>query len=147
MTKTFDRFLKQFNSTGNDKAQGYDESHFDGLNEDEKKKVFELLESELIAPGVIGWLFRLDANRAENTLKNYITKHSGMPTSGLHRIYIALFHFTNNEIYLDYFERDFHSYYEWEKEDALQLYAAYTSDDSRKKSFLNQVMAAEKGNN
>jgi hypothetical protein len=48
MTSTFQKFLKQFHATGYEKADGYDQSHFDGMTEDERQKAFELLKQSLI---------------------------------------------------------------------------------------------------
>ncbi|HEY6528289.1 MAG TPA: hypothetical protein VIZ65_06310 [Cellvibrionaceae bacterium] len=138
MTLTFTRFLAQFNSTGNDKAQGYDKSHFVGLSDDEKIKVFGLLEEELIAPGVIGWLFFLDTNKTEAALLNYLVS-SKKPAAGSHRILIALYHYTQNERYLNDFEDDFHQLDEWEKEEAIQIYVEYVHEEERRSRFFKKI--------
>lgn len=143
MTPAFSKFMEQFRSTGSDKAQGYDESHFVGLSEEEKIIVFSCLERELTAPGVIGWLFLLDENKAQSALQDYLNSNH-KPFSGLHRILIGLYVYSKDERFLDDFEYYFSQFYEWERDEAVQLYASYVQSEQRKSKFFKKVILDEK---
>lgn len=62
MTTSFENFLKQYEKTGSEKADGYSRDVFVGLSESEKERVFALLLKEL--PFSAKWLFFLDAKKA-----------------------------------------------------------------------------------
>lgn len=65
MSDAYQRFIRQYNATGREKADGYDRSHFDGMTPAEKAQAFELLKDEAVnLPEVVKWLFHLDAARA-----------------------------------------------------------------------------------
>lgn len=121
MTAAFDNFLKQYNSSGSQKADGYNQSHFKNLTNTEKYKAFELLEEELIAPDVTDWLLYLDESRAINTMKQYISNVTPGTTAGVHRIYNALYKATGDQQYLDGLINSYKDYFDWEKEEALWL--------------------------
>ena len=67
MTIAFDKFMKQYEKTGSEKADGYTQDVFIGLDSVEKEHVFDLLVSEL--PISTGWLFFLDPNKALPVVK------------------------------------------------------------------------------
>ena len=62
MTVAFDTFLKQYNMTGSEKADGYSSDAFEGLTQEEKVIVFDMLVEQL--PWASDWLFRLDPEKA-----------------------------------------------------------------------------------
>jgi hypothetical protein len=134
MSIAYNKFLEQFNSSGSQKAQGYDASHFEGLTEEEQESVFSHLQQELIAPGTIGWLFHLNPKKTKMVLIDYLSDEKN--TAGLHRVLISLYHFTGNTHYLDEFESRFSKFYDWEKSDAINLFKAYAQPDERKMNFL-----------
>lgn len=47
MTSAFNEFLRRYKITGSEKADGYSQSAFIGLNEHEKEEVFKILVMEL----------------------------------------------------------------------------------------------------
>lgn len=141
MSIGYTKFLSQFNASGSQKAQGYDASHFDGLTQQEQDAVFTHLERELIAPGVIGWLFHLNPQKAERVLLEYLADEKN--TSGRHRVYISLFHYTGKTLFLEQFERGFSQFYDWEKADAIKLYNAYAPAGNGKCDFLKSVIIQE----
>ena len=55
MTTSYDEFIREYNMTGSEKADGYSPSVFLGLEPNQKEKVFELLLTEL--PISTKWLF------------------------------------------------------------------------------------------
>lgn len=62
MTLAFEKFMRQYKMTGSEKADGYSQDVFVGLDENEKKTVFDLLVTEL--PWGIEWIFFLDLEKA-----------------------------------------------------------------------------------
>jgi hypothetical protein len=62
MSLAFDNFLRQYNATGSEKADGYSRDAFEGLTDPEKDTVFNMLEKEL--PYSAEWLFFLDPQKA-----------------------------------------------------------------------------------
>jgi hypothetical protein len=62
MTLAFEKFMKQYEMTGREKADGYSQDAFIGLEQSEKKIVFELLVKEL--PWGIEWIFFLEPEKA-----------------------------------------------------------------------------------
>jgi len=68
MTKTYQSFLRQSNAQGREKADGYDRSHFDGLDDTEREAAFiRLTEEAKYDHTCFVWLFYLDRNRARAT--------------------------------------------------------------------------------
>ncbi len=131
MTKTFDNFLEQYHSSGSQKADGYNKSHFYGLTAKEKEKAFELLINESIAPGVADWLFYLDKERAENLLKNEINHSNKDSMSGIHRLYLALYRNTHDKRYQNLLIDGFFSYSELDKCEALLAIKSTGPDSNR----------------
>ena len=77
MTLAFEKFIKQYEMTGREKADGYSQDVFLGLDESEKKKVFELLVAEL--PWGIDWLFFLEPKKALTVAKERESELRGEP--------------------------------------------------------------------
>lgn len=75
MTLAFEKFMRQYESTGPEKADGYSQDVFLGLDENEKKKAFELLVTEL--PWGIEWLFFLEPQKALAVAKDREAKLRG----------------------------------------------------------------------
>jgi hypothetical protein len=67
MTTSFENFLTQYKKTGIEKADGYSQDVFIGLDEAEKATVFDLLVGELTHS--VEWLFFLDAEKALTVVK------------------------------------------------------------------------------
>jgi hypothetical protein len=75
----FDRFLKQLNSSGREKGEGFDASHFEGFSDDERNKAAQLLRDALFngdntaAHGLV----LLDRGTARPILDEALRKFSG----------------------------------------------------------------------
>jgi hypothetical protein len=67
MSTSFENFMKQYEKTGSEKADGYSRDVFVGLSDAEKSVVFDLLVREL--PFSVEWLFFLDAEKALPVVK------------------------------------------------------------------------------
>ncbi|RLU00126.1 hypothetical protein [Ketobacter sp.] len=143
MTATFDHFLKQYNSTGSQKADGYNESHFDSLNDAEKAKAFDLLEQELIAPGVTEWLMYLDQTKAIDAFKQYISSATPGTSAGTHRVYNALYKATGDQEYLDKMIENYSHYLDWEREEALWLIRNNSPKPKAANTFYRNLLEAE----
>ncbi|MBQ5946157.1 hypothetical protein [Massilia sp. ST3] len=83
MTLAFEKFMRQYQATGSEKADGYSRDAFIELDDSEKEVVFKLLESEL--PFSIEWLFFLDVKRALAVAKEEEEKTRG---NGYQHVYI-----------------------------------------------------------
>ncbi len=74
MSAAFEQFLKEYESTGREKADGYDESHFLGLSELEKQKVYDLLLKEIsVSPMVVEWMYKLFPKKTIVDCINYLS--------------------------------------------------------------------------
>lgn len=75
MTKTYDRFLKQYNSTGKEKGDGYDASHFEGLSPTELAIVEEMLINNAMQldTTAIQGLGVINTANAETALRKLLT--------------------------------------------------------------------------
>lgn len=67
MTAAFNEFMRQHKMAGSEKADGYSQSAFIGLNEHEKEEVFKILVTEL--PCSVQWLFFLNKERVVPLVK------------------------------------------------------------------------------
>ncbi len=79
MTLAFEKFMRQYETTGREKADGYSQDVFIGLDESEKKRVFELLVAEL--PWGIEWLFFIEPQKALAVAKEREAELRGKPYS------------------------------------------------------------------
>ena len=121
MTDVFEKFIKQYNSIGSQKSDGYDKSFFDGMTDLEKEKAFEMLVQELIAPGVIEWLYYLDLAKTKKSLINYISNLKKNEMDGVHRLYAFMFKQTGDKKYQDLLIDNYPNYPDREKRQAIWL--------------------------
>jgi len=77
MTLAFEKFMKQYEMTGSEKADGYSRDALTGLDNHEKETVFQLLIKEL--PWSVEWLFFLDPVRALDAVKKEEERLRGDP--------------------------------------------------------------------
>lgn len=143
MTDTYNNFLKQYNSKGSQKADGYSESHFEGMTVDEKKEAFDLLKTELIAPGVADWLFYLDPIQAEMVLLAYINKDA-KNKSGIHRVFYQLYIKTTENKYQNSLIDNYIQYLDWEKDEAIWLINGSKPEKNIASAFYKNVIMTEK---
>jgi hypothetical protein len=65
VSDAYQQFIRQYNATGREKADGYARAHFDGMTPAEKAQAFDLLKDEVARhPSFVEWLFYVDAARA-----------------------------------------------------------------------------------
>lgn len=143
MTTKFDNFLDQFHSSGSQKADGYNLSHFEGLSEQEKNKAFNLLESELTAPGVSDWLVYLDKPRAITTLTNYVNNYIPNKSDGLHRALNSLFKATGDKKHLNELMNKFQLLFDWEKEEAVWVIHNSPIESKKASEFYENIILSE----
>jgi len=84
MSAAFEEFMRQYKMTGSEKADGYSDDVFVGLEPDEKETVFKLLETEL--PWSAEWLFRLDPKKALVVVKELERKLRGDPDANVYML-------------------------------------------------------------
>lgn len=108
MTVAFDKFLKQYQMTGSEKADGYSRDAFEGLDEHEKEAVFKLLVQEL--PYSAEWLFFLDAEKAVVIAKEEEQKLRGNGYASVYMLQEELLKHTGDLLYQDHMIEDYPSY-------------------------------------
>jgi hypothetical protein len=77
VTTAFENFMRQYKMTGSEKADGYSDDAFVGLDEHEKEVVFKLLVTEL--PWSVEWLFFVDREKALAVAKEEEARLRGNP--------------------------------------------------------------------
>lgn len=143
MSIAFENFNVQYNSTGRQKADGYDESHFDGMTESEKKHAFNMLLRELGASqNSTEWLFKLDPKRAEEESLKYLEKTKDSTVSGEFVIYYYLYKYSNNKNFqLKLIER-FPEYPDYQKKHSLR-YIGSTSPCLEISDFFKEILSGK----
>ena len=80
MSEAWDRFDRQLQATGREKADGYSAAHFQGMTAEEKGRAFDLLRQEArIDPTVAEWLFHLEPARAEAACRDLLAQEQANP--------------------------------------------------------------------
>lgn len=108
MTLAFEKFMKQHEKTGSEKADGYSDDAFLGLAEHEKNIVFSLLLKEL--PWSAEWLFLVDEERAVAEL---VEKERQLRGDGYEHVYLiqrSLLKHTGNADYQKHMIEDYPFY-------------------------------------
>lgn len=108
MTDTFKEFMRQYKMTGSEKADGYSQSAFVGLDESEKEEVFNILVKEL--PYSVQWLFFLDKVKALPIVKQEEQKKRGNGFSRIYMLQEELFDHTGDFSYQKKMIEDYLSY-------------------------------------
>lgn len=83
MTLAFQKFMRQHEKTGSEKADGYSDDVFSGLAEEEKNIAFSILLKEL--PWSSEWIFLLDKERAVRAL---VEKERQLRGDGNEHVYL-----------------------------------------------------------
>jgi len=139
MTNTFSHFKNQLHSKGSQKADGYDKSHFDGLNENEKNEAFNLLKKESVAPGVPEWIFYLNRSKAKEYFDDYIEKNNS-ETPGIHRVYFQLYIETKEKHYQNLLINNFFNYPNRDSREALWLINGCDFENFMKIELLKKII-------
>jgi hypothetical protein len=99
MTSSFDNFMKQYEKTGSEKADGYSRDVFIGLSDQEESIVFDLLMREL--PFSAEWLFFLNAEKALAVVKKKEERLRGDGYASNYLLQEELIKFTGDLSYQD----------------------------------------------
>jgi len=142
MTQSYNHFLNQYNSTGREKMEGYDESHFLNLSSEEKEKVFDLLTNECIAPGVAEWLFFLDRKKAKDYYINYISRKKP-EDSGIFRIYFRLYIETGEAYYQNLLIENFFKFRDSDSREAIWLINDSKPGKEKEKELYEKIILSE----
>ncbi|MFS2027462.1 hypothetical protein ACL58G_23645 [Massilia sp. GER05] len=110
MTLAFEKFMRQYESTGPEKADGYSQDVFLGLDENEKKKAFELLVTEL--PWGIEWLFFLEPQKALAVAKDREAKLRGKPYADTYMLQQQIVKYSGDLRYQQHMIDDYPGYSE-----------------------------------
>ncbi|WP_449405884.1 hypothetical protein [Massilia phosphatilytica] len=108
MTLAFEKFMKQYKMTGSEKADGYSQDVFVGLDDEEKKVVFELLVTEI--PWAIEWLFFLDTEKALIIAKETESRLRGNPYGDAYIFQQKIVKYSGDLLYQKHMIDDYPSY-------------------------------------
>ncbi|MFC0254205.1 hypothetical protein [Massilia consociata] len=108
MTLAFENFMKQFEMTGSEKADGYSRDAFVGLDSQEKEIVFKLLVTEL--PWSAEWLFFLDPERALTVVKQKEEQLRGNSYAHVYKLQEQLVKHSGELLYQKHMIEDYANY-------------------------------------
>lgn len=140
MSVTFDNFLKQYHMTGREKADGYCMDAFEGLSQEEKSIVFNLLLKEL--PWSAKWLFVLDKDNASAVVKNKEIEMRGDPYAHVYMLQQLLVSYTGDLCYQKNMIEDYFTYIERLRPMVVDA-VAKTPLNSQVFDFFKQVIMVE----
>jgi hypothetical protein len=108
MTKSFEKFLKQYHAVGREKGEGYDSSHFEGMTDNELVTAEEMLikDAAQLDTTAIRGLGVLKSANSEITLRSLLAKVSA-PSYAHLRIAEALWEITNDLVFQEIMLEDF----------------------------------------
>lgn len=139
------KFLEQYNAKGREKAEGYDKSHFEGMSDEEKESAFDLLEKEVLAPGVAQWMYYLNARKAIAVISDIVENGFKEPQFEKAQLLGFLYDVTGVE---QYFEDVLDLYDELDekgRKKLLWLVRNSRASDLRKKEFYTNTVFSEVG--
>lgn len=108
MTTAFNEFMRQSKMTGREKADGYSQDAFIGLDEYEKETVFDLLVTEL--PFSAEWLFPLDTKKAIAIVKEKEKEFRGSPYKHVYMLQENLVKYSGDLTYQEHMIEDYTNY-------------------------------------
>lgn len=111
MTDAFNEFMRQYKMTGSEKADGYSQNVFVGLEASEKEEVFRLLETEL--PYSAKWLFLLDSSKAVVIAKELEKKLRGNSYASVYMLQEKLVEYTADLSYQNHLIEDYPKYVDY----------------------------------
>jgi len=126
--------------TGREKADGYTQSAFLGLNNLEKEEVFNMLVKEL--PYSVQWLFFLDKDKALPLVKQEEKKKRGNGFSRVYMLQEELLNHTGDLSYQKSMIEDYSSYVDYLKPLVVDAIGR-TPPTIESVSFLKQVILTE----
>lgn len=105
----FDNFLKEFNSTGREKADGYTLVNFDKMPEDERKIAFNLLSQELEKSSIaIDPISYIDNNNAHSLFIKKYLEQKKIGHVNFHLV-AKIWHHERSDFYVDEFVKCYES--------------------------------------
>lgn len=140
MTLAFETFMKQHNSVGSEKADGYGRNAFVGLDAHEKEVVFNLLLTEL--PWSAEWLFRLDSKKALIAAKEKEEKLRGNPYEDVFILQEQIVKYSGDLLYQKHMVEDYFNYMDSSKPLVIDsISRTPTNEDVL--SFFKQIIMVE----
>lgn len=140
MTAAYDEFIREYNMTGSEKADGYSRSVFIGLEPHEKEEVFNLLLTEL--PLSAKWLFFLDSEKAIPIVKEEEKMWRGDKYKRVYMLQENLVEYTGDLIYQAHMIEDYPHYVDYLKPLVIDSIGR-TPASIKSISFLQQVIMTE----
>ena len=140
MTAAFSEFMRQYKMTGSEKADGYSQSAFIGLDEHEKEEVFNILATEL--PYSVQWLFFLNKERALPLVKQEEKKLRGDGYARVYMLQEELLDHTGDLSYQKHMIEDYPGYVDYLKPLVVDA-VGRTPPTVESVSFLKQVILTE----
>jgi len=108
MTSEFDLFMKEYQMTGSEKADGYSIDALIGLSEREKEIAFDLLLKEL--PWSTKWLFILDAQKAASVARETEEEMRNKDGEDVYMLQQQLVKYTGDLVYQQHMIEDYAKY-------------------------------------
>lgn len=141
MTVIFEKFKRQYYSTGREKADGYVRGHFDGLSANEKIKAFDMLSDEMgVNPDAVEWLFYLNDRKAKQVCLDYIQANKSGDKSGFFVIYYYLYKQSGDIRYQKKMIDEFYDFPDYQRGVALE-YLRKTKVSMDYTDFLRSIIA------
>jgi len=140
MSLAFELFKKQYEMTGSEKADGYSQDAFIGLDEDEKEVVFNSLVTEL--PFSVDWLFFLDAQKAIPYVKKKEKELRGSPHKHVYMLQENLVRYSGELIYQDHMIEDYANYADRLKPLVVESVSRTPTNESTI-NFFKQIVLVE----
>lgn len=101
MSETWEHFMRQYRAQGPEKAEGYEERHFAGMEFAERARAAELLRREL--PGspsaASGGLVLLGDEFAVQALLRFVREYDGQEVDNIDQAYYALWRLTDDPLW------------------------------------------------
>jgi hypothetical protein len=135
MTKSFEKFLKQYYAVGREKGEGYDSSHFEGMTHNELETAEKMLikDATQLDTTAIRGLGVLKSKNAEITLRSLLEKVSAPSYAHLH-IAKALWEITNDLVFQEIIFEDFD-----EDNDPLRQQVAIALEGTKPSKFTFKI--------
>lgn len=140
MTLAFENFMKQYKMTGREKADGYSQDVFVGLDDHEKKAVFELLVTEL--PFSTKWLFFIDPKKALDVAKQKEERLRGNAYEHVYNLQEQLVKYSGDLRFQKHMIEDYPNYIERLKPRVVDSVSRTPANDATRE-FFKQVILVE----
>lgn len=140
MTAAFEKFMRQHQMTGSEKADGYSRDVFVGLESEERTKVFNLLIDEL--PWSAEWIFLVNSDKAEQVAVELERQWRKNPDKHVDWLQKQLVLRTGDLKYQQHMIEDYFNYSEWLRPGVVESVGA-TPTNKAKLEFLKQVILVE----